>query len=375
MSKNGDTIFLLSQPGSLERVPRAEYDSEELLQSLIEKYPDLLAGEQIQPEEPIRWLLVSREAGIPDAEGASDRWAIDHLLLDQLGRPTFVEVKRSTDSRIRRDVVGQMLDYAANAQSYWPIDRIRSMAADRYGGMDSLEEEIHRLLASDALDEPSGRIEAYWSRVDENLRNGHVRLLFVADELPRELRRVIEFLNEQMPRVEVLGIDVRQYAGENLKVLVPRLIGQTEFARQEKRSPTLRARTDARSFLDSCPEDVARFFAATLQEAGERDLVIYWGVKGFSIRVPRHSGELCSVFYGFPPDSHYQHVPFIRAYLGDLSSSDDAEGIRRRFLAVAPFIEKGRFTLDLSLQDESLTTAKKAVAVLWEVSAELRRGG
>ena len=30
--------------------------------------------------------------------------------------PTLVEVKRSSDTRIRREVVGQMLDYAANGQ-------------------------------------------------------------------------------------------------------------------------------------------------------------------------------------------------------------------------------------------------------------------
>ncbi len=36
-----------------------------------------------------------------------------------------MEVKRSTDMRIRREVVGQMLDYAANALSYWRVETIR----------------------------------------------------------------------------------------------------------------------------------------------------------------------------------------------------------------------------------------------------------
>ena len=51
-----------------------------------------------------------------------ERWSVDHLLLDQDAIPTLVEVKRSSDSRIRREVVGQMLDYAANAVTYWNID-------------------------------------------------------------------------------------------------------------------------------------------------------------------------------------------------------------------------------------------------------------
>jgi 5-methylthioribose kinase len=37
-----------------------------------------------------------------------------------------VEVKRSSDTRIRREVVGQMLDYAANAVVYWPLEMIRA---------------------------------------------------------------------------------------------------------------------------------------------------------------------------------------------------------------------------------------------------------
>ena len=40
--------------------------------------------------------------------------------------PTLVEVKRSDDTRIRREVVGQMLDYAANGVVYWPAERLRA---------------------------------------------------------------------------------------------------------------------------------------------------------------------------------------------------------------------------------------------------------
>ena len=132
---NGDkTIFLLKDSGDLERVPLQQYDSEDLLQSLIEKHPELLAGDQINPDEPVRWILVKREMGIPDGEQQGDRWAVDHLLLDQNSIPTFVETKRSSDTRIRREIIGQMLDYAANAQRYWPSDLIRSIALTQYGG-------------------------------------------------------------------------------------------------------------------------------------------------------------------------------------------------------------------------------------------------
>lgn len=63
---------------------------------------------------------------LPDAEDAGSRWSLDHLFLDQEGIPTLIEVKRSTDTRIRREVVGQMLDYAANAVVYWPVEELRA---------------------------------------------------------------------------------------------------------------------------------------------------------------------------------------------------------------------------------------------------------
>ena len=41
--------------------------------------------------------------------------------------PTLVEVKRSSDTRIRREVVGQMLHYAANAV----VKRLRHLDGSR----------------------------------------------------------------------------------------------------------------------------------------------------------------------------------------------------------------------------------------------------
>ena len=89
-----DKIYLVTQDGALSPMEEHRYDSEDLLQGLLETYPDLLAGDQMDRESPRRWRLISREIGIPDQEGGGDRWALDHLFLDQDGVPTLVEVKR-----------------------------------------------------------------------------------------------------------------------------------------------------------------------------------------------------------------------------------------------------------------------------------------
>ncbi len=101
-------IYLLREDGSLVEMSETPYDSEGLLQELLAKYPNLLAGDQMDTGSPRRWLLVSREAGVPDRPDGGDRWSLDHLFFDQDAIPTLVEVKRSTDTRIRREVIGQM---------------------------------------------------------------------------------------------------------------------------------------------------------------------------------------------------------------------------------------------------------------------------
>ena len=119
-------IYLLNGESKLIAMEESPYDSETLLQKLLADHPDLLAGDQINAEEPRRWLLVTREMAVPGEQDGAGRWSLDHLFLDQDAIPTLVEVKRSTDTRIRREVVGQMLDYAANAVAYWPVEEVRA---------------------------------------------------------------------------------------------------------------------------------------------------------------------------------------------------------------------------------------------------------
>jgi len=225
------------------------YDSEGLLQTLLSDHPDLLPGDQIDEREPRRWLLVSREMGIPDAPDRSDRWSVDHLFLDQDGIPTLVEVKRSSDTRIRREVVGQMLDYAANAVVHWPSERIRAAFEAQ------TPEAEQRILALVQQADP-GQIEEFWQRVETNLQAGKIRLIFVADRIPQELRRIVEFLNTQMHPAEVLAVEVRQFEGEQLRSLVPKVLGQTAAAQQRRSGPRGSPWTDE------------AFFAALAESAG-----------------------------------------------------------------------------------------------------------
>ena len=142
------------------------YVKEDILQEYLAQYPDLLPGDQIIVN-PRRWLLVGREVGIPGDVSETGRWSLDHLFLDQDGIPTLVECKRSSDTRARREVAAQMLDYAANGTAYWSIDLLRQIAAETARKQDKdLEEEIRTLVA----DGSDIDIDEFWQQVEANLK-------------------------------------------------------------------------------------------------------------------------------------------------------------------------------------------------------------
>jgi hypothetical protein len=245
-------IFLLRGADELVEMRESPYEAEEVLQALIAKFPTLLSGDQYSGDAPRRFRLVGREAALPDDQDAGGRWSVDHLFLDQNAVPTLVEVKRSSDTRIRREVVGQMLDYAANGVVYWPLEQLREL----FAGQCDRDDEDPDLVISELVGEETDT-EDFWARVEENLRAGRVRMVFVSDEIPRELRRVVEFLNGQMNPAEVIAIEVKQYVGaDGTKTLVPRVIGQTAEveARKGRRRTSRGERLDRDTLIASIRE-------------------------------------------------------------------------------------------------------------------------
>ena len=64
----GERIYLVEDNGDLRTMPENHYDTEDMLQGLLEKYPDLLAGDQMNRSAPRRWVLITREAPVPDSD-------------------------------------------------------------------------------------------------------------------------------------------------------------------------------------------------------------------------------------------------------------------------------------------------------------------
>lgn len=263
----------LKHGGTYVSMTETPYDSEGVLQALVAQHPEMLADENRGQE---RLLLVRREAGVNDQADAGGRWSLDHLYVDSNGIPTLVEVKRSSDTRGRREVVAQMLDYAANAKTSFSADRMAAWLED--------DAQARGTTAAQALSDTLGveDPDAFWTTVATNLDVERFRLIFVSDVIPPELRRIVEFLNGQMAQTEVLAIEVKQYVDDHARhqTIVPRVIGNTETAKRTKRARSSGRATDRTSLLAALAEGDpgAADAAQALLDWGEQhpNLSVHW---------------------------------------------------------------------------------------------------
>ncbi len=166
------SIFVVSEDNKILELKESKYENEAIFQELIEKYPNILAEIKFHQIIQENGFLLQEKWGFQEKMVEMIDGFRTHLFIDQDAIPTFVEVKRSSDTRIRREVVGQMLDYAANAIKYWSIDTIR----------DLYEQQNKSICDELDIDEKSENL--FWNNVESNLKEGKIRLLFVADEIP-----------------------------------------------------------------------------------------------------------------------------------------------------------------------------------------------
>ena len=106
----------------------------------------------------------------------------------------------------------------------------------------------------------------------------------MADFIPDPVACVVEFLNAQMPNIEVLVVEIKQFHGTTAQTLVPGVIGRTAAGtRGPGRSGQ---RLTRESFLDGFEDDAVRGVAERLLDAAVRSGAdIYYGARyGVSIR-------------------------------------------------------------------------------------------
>jgi hypothetical protein len=221
-----------------------------------------------------------------------------------------------------------MLDYAANSVSYWPVGVIREKFES---ACESRGEDPDILVAELLGVEPSNQdsVEHFWDQVKTNLQAGRIRLIFVADIIPKELQRIVEFLNKQMDPAEVLAVEIRQYIGEGLKTLVPKVIGQTT-----DKAVIAKGKWDESSFL----QEIAAKCSPTEVEVAKA--ILDWGKENVD-RIWWGEGKKLGSFTAVVEHKEAAHYPiyvvtnglvYINFYYLKMKPPFDNEDLRRELL-------------------------------------------
>ena len=160
------------------------------LQRLIHRAPNLLPVDQIEPAL-IPLIPVCLE--LPTSSGY-----VDNLFVTSDGELVLVECKLWRNPEARREVVGQILDYAKDLASwdYADLETAVQKAArpDAGAGLQSMR-RLHDLVASAAVE--AGLDEArFIDAVSRNLKRGRFLLLIVGDGIQDGAERLTDFLQQ-----------------------------------------------------------------------------------------------------------------------------------------------------------------------------------
>lgn len=212
----GDQLYILNNKKA-SIADKSPYETEDQLQEIIANNPNLLLRDI--DGEYSELYLISREQNV-------DELSLDILLVDQDGVLTLVEVKRSADTRIRREVVGQMLDYASLVNS-WDISTLR----------DDFEKNNPYLTWSEE------QSSEFWQNVENSMKLEKLKLVFAADKIPMSLKNIIKFLGRHFSNIEVYGVEIRRYSAGDSVLL------STSFV--QSNHPVQETKTRIKAFWDT----------------------------------------------------------------------------------------------------------------------------
>ena len=285
---------LLIDGSKVTPLNKTEFTGEGKLQDYLEEYPTLIPLADIV-EGASDLICIGREV-------SAGSGSIDLLCIDQDGLLTVVETKLRRNREARREVIGQIIEYASYV-SQWTADNVYRIANEyfaksirvpqNYKGK-TLETIMQEIVGGDFLSEDLR------AKIGQNLGDGRIRLIIAVDELIEPLRATVTFLNSHS-NFDVLLLQVTDFQeSEAKKVLVPLLFGYSTKSSGGRRETK---HWDEASFLadtkDRCEPKIAvtikELYKFTKDNADE----ISWG-KGvsygsFTFRKSRH-GVLASIF-------------------------------------------------------------------------------
>ncbi len=218
--------------------------SEAELQRLIHEHPACLPINEIDPlfAAPVPMCMeLSTAAGL-----------IDNLMITPTGLPVLVECKLWRNPEGRREVVGQILDYAKEL-SRWSASDLQREVARR------VTRDGNPILA--LLREAGHEVDevAFNDALTGNLRRGRFLLLIVGDGIREGVEAIAEYLQVHAGLHFSLGlVELPIFLGnDGMRLVVPRIVARTQLlTRTVITVPDGQAVIDDQSTAETADEDL-----------------------------------------------------------------------------------------------------------------------
>ncbi|MFC2009511.1 hypothetical protein ACFLT3_01130 [Chloroflexota bacterium] len=220
------TPILINKEGSATKLRRIPFTEREFyegwLQKLIQDNPEILPVNEIEPAfSPL--VSIGKEV-------ETDVGYIDNMFMSPQGYLTIVETKLWRNAEARREVVGQIIDYAKDV-SGWNYEQLEGKVRiynqqyrkSNLGIIDTL-----RLI--EQIDESEEAIIV--DVITRNLQRGRLLLLLVGDGIRESVEAMADFL-QQTPQLlftlALVELHVYEIAGDDTKqyLITPQIVART----------------------------------------------------------------------------------------------------------------------------------------------------
>src|SRR2546421_4636635 len=191
-----------------------------------------------------RLIVVGREVQL-------GRGRADLIAIEPSGRIAIIEIKLAWNAEARRAVIAQVLAYAAYL---WGLEQSALEQDVLYQHLHArgYESLAHAVESNDQ--EGSFDAEAFSAGVTESLKLGHFRLVFVLDDAPAELVRLVNYLETISDQLVIDLITLSAYTVNGSQILVPQRV-EAERQRLEPSSPSAAPSTKGESRYVDGAED------------------------------------------------------------------------------------------------------------------------
>ena len=211
-------------PEVLRRVPLGAGISsggidEATLQDLLFRFPETLPIAAIDPAYA-GTVPVCKELALPS--GYADALYVNHL-----GRLTLVEFKLWRNPQARREVIGQILDYAKDLASwdYEDLQRQVSLALGKSGN--ALYDLVRELY-------PELNEAEFVDNVTRHLRRGEFLLLIIGDGIQEGAANIVDFVQRHSGlHFNLAMVEAALYRDvSNCLIVQPRVLARTEIVQR-----------------------------------------------------------------------------------------------------------------------------------------------